>query len=174
MLAMLACSQSSASGGSGRPNEVPADRDERAASACNGVALPAYSGPVVVMNGGNDARALASVMCTATSAGSDLRIEIEQTAFESGLFVARVQQTKPVSVAHTFCVLPSFSGHFFNFNDPASFGHLDGFVPFHLRARGIFAPEGDGDGDDNVQVDWSPSGGGAVDDSPIHCAAVSN
>ena len=74
--------------------------------------------------------------------GADLTVELAQTAFMSGAFTATITATHPVRVQRTFCVVPSWSGHFFNLDD------ADGF--FHLRIRGV-VPQ-DPVGDDNVQL----------------------
>jgi hypothetical protein len=69
-------------------------------------------------------------------------VELVQTAFESGAFMATLDATKPAAVHQSFCVQPSWSGHFFNLDDATG--------RFHLRIRGVVPT--DSAGDDNVQL----------------------
>jgi hypothetical protein len=165
-------------GGGSDASESGADAPgEAAASLCTGVI------PRVYYTGSfGDARIIKSETCDSTDPASDVEVVLEQTGFRSALFVATVTQTKPTVLSESFCAIPSWSGHFFNFNDPSAGGvsHTDGgagTTVFHLRARGLGPPGGDYPGDDNLQVHWSWStntGQINVQDGDIHCVAQFN
>jgi hypothetical protein len=121
-----------------------------------------------------DAFHIKSIVCTSTAPGSDVEIKLQETSLRSGLFVALVTQATPTSLNEDFCAIPSWSGHFFNFDDTQSaMGDL--MTVFHLRTRGLGSPNGDYPGDDNVQVHWSwTSNTGDLSDRDIHCVAAFN
>lgn len=124
------------------------------------------AGPVALSDGSSDPRRLKALHCRETSSASDLTVELAQTAFESGVFSASLAQTRPTSVQRTFkCLAPSWSGHFFNFNDAAGV--------FHLRAAGLVPV--DAAGNDNVQLYTDPTQQAVIVDSDsILCATDGN
>ena len=121
-----------------------------------------------------DAFHIKSIVCTSTVPSSDVEIKLQQTSVRSGLFVALVTQTSPTHLNEDFCASPSWSGHFFNFDDTQS-AIGDSTTAFHLRTRGLGGPNGDYPGDDNAQVHWSwVSNTGDLFDRDIHCIAAFN
>jgi len=170
--------EAGADGGVDASESGPDAPGEAAADLCTGVvARLLYAGPM------GDARTLKSVTCLSTDPSSNAEIDLEQTSFRSALFVARFRQTSPTLRNESFCAVPSWSGHFFNFNDPSyrgDFAAPDGgarTTVFHLRARGLGPPGGDYPGDDNAQVHWSwtlNTGDFNAADGDIHCVAQFN
>jgi hypothetical protein len=122
----------------------------------------------------SDARRLKSVACVSTVPGSDVEVDVQPIRLQTDMFVASVTQTKPTALDLSFCAIPHWSGHFFNFEDLSDTVSGPTTI-FHLRARGLGPPGGDQPGDDNVQVNWTwSSNTGDLADDSIHCVAQLN
>jgi hypothetical protein len=114
-----------------------------AISSCNS-APPSEHACNTPSAAGNDPLSVTSVRCEDVG-GSDLTVDIEQQCPSSGLFHAHVLRTRPSAIDRSFTqVGASFSGDFFNFDQPCTPPSAD-CEDFHLLARPDSA---------NVELDW--------------------